>query len=80
MTYDLAVVGGGINGVGIAADAAGRGLSVLLVEMEAREMLVPGKWQAFMKYFEMTAEYRKDPDYFEDHRVSMAQVYQVSEA
>ena len=32
MIYDLAVVGGGINGAGIAADAAGRGLSVLLVE------------------------------------------------
>lgn len=31
--YDLAVVGGGINGAGIAADAAGRGLKVLLVEM-----------------------------------------------
>src|SRR5690606_35902550 len=30
--YDLAVVGGGINGVGIAADAAGRGLSVYLCE------------------------------------------------
>jgi glycerol-3-phosphate dehydrogenase len=30
--YDLLVVGGGINGVGIARDAAGRGLSVLLVE------------------------------------------------
>lgn len=30
--YDLAVVGGGINGVGIAADAAGRGLSVFLCE------------------------------------------------
>src|SRR5512147_292140 len=30
--YDLAVVGGGINGVGIARDAAGRGLKVLLVE------------------------------------------------
>ncbi len=30
--YDLAVVGGGINGVGIARDAAGRGLSALLVE------------------------------------------------
>jgi glycerol-3-phosphate dehydrogenase len=29
---DLAVVGGGINGVGIARDAAGRGLRVLLVE------------------------------------------------
>src|SRR5438270_13404802 len=29
---DLAVVGGGINGAGIARDAAGRGLRVLLVE------------------------------------------------
>ena len=29
---DLLVVGGGINGVGIAADAAGRGLNVLLCE------------------------------------------------
>ena len=32
--YDLVVVGGGINGVGIARDAAGRGLSVLLVERD----------------------------------------------
>jgi len=30
--YDLLVVGGGINGTGIARDAAGRGLSVLLAE------------------------------------------------
>lgn len=30
--YDLIVIGGGINGVGIAADAAGRGLSVALLE------------------------------------------------
>jgi glycerol-3-phosphate dehydrogenase len=30
--YDLAVVGGGINGTGIAADAAGRGLKVFLCE------------------------------------------------
>ncbi|MCQ4345850.1 glycerol-3-phosphate dehydrogenase [Pseudomonas stutzeri] len=30
--YDLAVIGGGINGCGIAADAAGRGLSVFLCE------------------------------------------------
>jgi glycerol-3-phosphate dehydrogenase len=30
--FDLAVVGGGINGTGIARDAAGRGLRVLLVE------------------------------------------------
>jgi glycerol-3-phosphate dehydrogenase len=33
-TYDLLVIGGGINGVGIARDAAGRGLSVLLVEKD----------------------------------------------
>ena len=31
--YDLLIVGGGINGVGIARDAAGRGLKVALVEM-----------------------------------------------
>ena len=30
--YDLCVIGGGLNGVSIARDAAGRGLSVLLVE------------------------------------------------
>src|SRR6478672_13415846 len=33
-TYDLLVIGGGINGAGIARDAAGRGLSVLLVEKD----------------------------------------------
>ena len=32
MIVDLLIVGGGINGAGIARDAAGRGLSVLLVE------------------------------------------------
>jgi glycerol-3-phosphate dehydrogenase len=32
-TYDLAVIGGGINGCGIARDAAGRGLAVYLCEM-----------------------------------------------
>jgi glycerol-3-phosphate dehydrogenase len=32
--YDLAIIGGGINGCGIARDAAGRGLSVLLVEQD----------------------------------------------
>jgi glycerol-3-phosphate dehydrogenase len=30
--YDIAVIGGGINGTGIARDAVGRGLSVVLVE------------------------------------------------
>jgi glycerol-3-phosphate dehydrogenase len=33
-TYDILVVGGGINGAGIARDAAGRGLSVLLCEQD----------------------------------------------
>lgn len=32
--YDLLIVGGGINGAGIARDAAGRGLRVLLVEQD----------------------------------------------
>ncbi len=32
--FDLAVIGGGVNGAGIARDAAGRGLSVLLVEQD----------------------------------------------
>ena len=32
--FDLLVVGGGVNGAGIARDAAGRGLSVLLVEKD----------------------------------------------
>ncbi|MDA3922192.1 MAG: glycerol-3-phosphate dehydrogenase [Salinisphaera sp.] len=33
-TFDLVVIGGGINGVGIARDAVGRGLSVLLCEAD----------------------------------------------
>jgi glycerol-3-phosphate dehydrogenase len=33
-SYDIAIIGGGINGCGIARDAAGRGLSVLLVEQD----------------------------------------------
>ena len=32
--YDIVIIGGGINGCGIARDAAGRGLSVLLAEQD----------------------------------------------
>ncbi len=32
--YDLLIIGGGVNGAGIARDAAGRGLSVMLAEMD----------------------------------------------
>ncbi|TXI90969.1 MAG: FAD-dependent oxidoreductase, partial [Burkholderiaceae bacterium] len=34
LTCDLLVIGGGINGVGIARDAAGRGLNVILCEKD----------------------------------------------
>jgi glycerol-3-phosphate dehydrogenase len=30
--YDIAIIGGGVNGCGIARDAAGRGASVALFE------------------------------------------------
>jgi glycerol-3-phosphate dehydrogenase len=33
-SFDLLIVGGGINGAAIARDAAGRGLDVLLVEKD----------------------------------------------
>ncbi|GAB6853765.1 glycerol-3-phosphate dehydrogenase [Asaia astilbis] len=33
-TYDLLIIGGGVNGAGIARDASGRGLRVLLVEQD----------------------------------------------
>jgi len=33
-TFDLVVIGGGVNGAGIARDAQGRGLSTLLVEKD----------------------------------------------
>ncbi len=32
--YDLVIIGGGVNGAGVARDAAGRGLSVLLCEKD----------------------------------------------
>ena len=32
--YDIAIIGGGINGAGIARDAAGRGYKVLLIEQD----------------------------------------------
>jgi glycerol-3-phosphate dehydrogenase len=34
VVYDLLVIGGGINGAGIARDAAGRGLATMLVERD----------------------------------------------
>ncbi|WP_319025836.1 FAD-dependent oxidoreductase [Acidithiobacillus albertensis] len=56
-SYDLLIIGGGINGVGIARDASGRKLSVLLVEQDdlaahtssASTKLVPDRKRAFFK-------------------------------
>ncbi len=57
--YDLLVIGGGINGTGIARDAAGRGLKVLLVEQDdlasatssASTKLIHGGLR-YLEYFE----------------------------
>ena len=58
-TFDLLIVGGGINGVGIARDAAGRGLKVLLCEQDdlasatssASTKLIHGEL-GYLEYFE----------------------------
>ena len=39
-THDLLIVGGGINGAGIARDAAGRGLKVFLAEQFGRSIMI----------------------------------------
>lgn len=44
--FDIAIIGGGVNGCGIARDAAGRGLSVCLIE---RDDLASGTSQASTK-------------------------------
>ena len=58
-TYDLAVIGGGVNGCGIARDAAGRGLGVILLEQgdlagatsSASTKLIHGGLR-YLEYFE----------------------------
>ena len=58
--FDLLVVGGGINGAGIARDAAGRGLRVLLIEQaglahhtsSASSKLIHGGLR-YLEYFEL---------------------------
>ena len=57
--YDLAIIGGGINGCGVARDAAGRGLSVFLCEQNdlasgtssASTKLIHGGLR-YLEYFE----------------------------
>ena len=54
--YDLLVIGGGVNGTGIARDAAGRGYSVMLCEMNdlasqqtERVKEMAAQWDAWAK-------------------------------
>jgi glycerol-3-phosphate dehydrogenase len=58
--FDLLVVGGGVNGAGVARDAAGRGLRVLLIEQaglahhtsSASSKLIHGGLR-YLEYFEL---------------------------
>lgn len=70
--YDLCVIGGGINGAGIARDAAGRGLSVVLVEADdlacatssASTKLIHGGLRYLeMHEFKMVREALKEREY-----------------
>lgn len=63
---DLFVIGGGINGCGIARDAAGRGLSVTLAE---KDDLAQGTSSASTKLFHGGLRYL---EYFEFHLVREA--------
>jgi glycerol-3-phosphate dehydrogenase len=65
-TFDLFVIGGGINGCGIARDAAGRGLTVALAEMND---LASGTSSASTKLFHGGLRYL---EYFEINLVRHA--------
>ncbi len=62
-TYDLFIIGGGINGCGIARDASGRGMSVALAEMND---LASATSSASTKLFHGGLRYL---EYFEFHLV-----------
>ena len=59
MIYDIFIIGGGINGCGIARDASGRGLKICLAEMDdlasgtssASTKLIHGGLR-YLKYFD----------------------------
>ena len=48
--YDLVIIGGGVNGAGIARDAAGRGMSVLLVEALTDAIAVGSLFSIITRY------------------------------
>ena len=48
-----------------------------ITELEVRGLMIPKEYQAFTTYFELTPEYKKYKDYFEEYRAKMALMYQV---
>lgn len=59
--YDIAIIGGGVNGCGIARDAAGRGLSVFLAE---RDDLAGGTSSASTKLIHGGLRYLEHYEFF----------------
>lgn len=51
----------------------------VLIEMEAQGQLVPKQWQAWMRYFEMTPDYERHKEYFEEARTKASLMYQAAE-
>lgn len=50
-----------------------------LIECDIQGMLIPKQWQAFMRYYEMTPEYDRHREYWEEYRAKMALMYQAGE-
>ncbi|WP_236890896.1 Mu transposase C-terminal domain-containing protein [Desulfoluna limicola] len=46
-----------------------------LLEFEVKGVMMPAKWQAWMKYYEETVEFKTYKGHFTDHRNQMALVY-----
>ena len=56
--FDLAIIGGGINGCGIARDAAGRGNAVFLLKWTTCQRHVVGSTKLMhggLRYLEITS-------------------------
>lgn len=49
-----------------------------LLELTVTNTLIPKKWQAYMQYYELTEEYRRHGEYWDDFRAKMALLHQMS--
>lgn len=46
-----------------------------LIELETRGSLIPNEYKAWMMYFENTAEYRRNKEYFDEYRIKLVLEY-----